>query len=289
MIRGRVLKGFILSVWIGVLVAVALFACSGDISRTANEGIADFLLRTHYRTLANPTPNQLLSTYLVHYQNPPPIRSLLDFTATNPLYIKHDPTGSQVLDREEYAQLFSKLTFQLRARCTAGNDLQKPEMELIIPTALGGTGKPEKVRLPSEVVSWLTKEKIRIDKQKQLDELIDTFILLIALGGFGNIIFLTRDFITGQNDILLSAYLFRPVLGAFLAVAIFIIDIVAHSVVSTAEITKIRHETLFLLALAAGLLSDHAYDVINTRSKLALERWGQKLNQRRERSTTGQS
>lgn len=80
---------------------------------------------------------------------------------------------------------------------------------------------------------------------------------------------------------MLSAYLFRPVLGAFLAVAIFIIDIVAHSIVSTAEITKIRHETLFVLALAAGLLSDHAYDMINTRSKLALEKWGQKLNERR--------
>ena len=58
---------------------------------------------------------------------------------------------------------------------------------------------------------------------------------------------------------MLSDYIFRPILGIFLAVAVFVVDILAHSIISTSSILEIRYEPLYILALGAGLLSETAY------------------------------
>jgi hypothetical protein len=44
--------------------------------------------------------------------------------------------------------------------------------------------------------------------------------------------------------------------------AMFVLDVLAHSVVSTSDILKVRHETLYILALSSGLLSEQAYEVV---------------------------
>ncbi|ETW93289.1 MAG: hypothetical protein ETSY1_39880 [Candidatus Entotheonella factor] len=92
------------------------------------------------------------------------------------------------------------------------------------------------------------------------------------IGTFGSVIFLVRDFINLEDEsrTTLSAYLLKPILGMFLAIAVFIVDILGHATISSASILQIRHETLYVLALAAGLLSEQTYAVVSSRAQMAL-------------------
>jgi hypothetical protein len=60
-----------------------------------------------------------------------------------------------------------------------------------------------------------------------------------------------------------------------LALAVFVVDILGHSLISTADILQIRHETLYVLALAAGLLSEQAYNVLLGKASDALNQFQQ--------------
>lgn len=93
------------------------------------------------------------------------------------------------------------------------------------------------------------------------------------IGTFGSVIFLVRDFIDVEAEArtTLSSYLLKPILGMFLAIAVFIVDILAHAAVSSGSILAVRHETLYVLALAAGLLSDQTYAVVSSRAQMALK------------------
>jgi hypothetical protein len=121
--------------------------------------------------------------------------------------------------------------------------------------------------------SWIQRRRDKADADKQVDELVNTFLLLIVLGAFGSMIFLTRDYIAKEVDTTISAYVFRPLLGMLLAVAMFVIDLLAHSFVSTADVASIRKEPLFILAFAAGLLSEPAYEIVHERAREALEKY----------------
>ena len=123
-----------------------------------------------------------------------------------------------------------------------------------------------------EIKSWVDRDRNRIDSVNAREELVDTFILLIVLGAFGSMIFLTRDYIEIDREMETSvaAYVFRPLLGIFLAIAMFVIDILLHSVISTAEMTQVRMEPLYLLAFASGLLSEQAYGAVHARAQKAL-------------------
>jgi hypothetical protein len=93
-----------------------------------------------------------------------------------------------------------------------------------------------------------------------------------VLGAFGALIFLIRDYITADQEKNLSDYIFRPVPGMFLAVAVFVVDILAHTVISSASILQIRYEPLYILALGAGLLSETAYDWVRRSADSAFTR-----------------
>ena len=124
-----------------------------------------------------------------------------------------------------------------------------------------------------EVQAWATRERERLDNLQERDELANTFVLLTVLGAFGSMIFLTRDYIEKEVSTSVAAYFFRPILGILLAVAMFVIDVLLHSVISTANIAEVRQEPLYLLGLSAGILSEQAYGVVQLRAKNVLENY----------------
>jgi hypothetical protein len=128
------------------------------------------------------------------------------------------------------------------------------------------------VDLPAEAVAWVDRDRKRLDAAKALDDLINTFLLLLALGAFGSLIFLTRDYIEKTPETKTSAYVFRPLLGMFLAMGIFIVDVFAHTLISGSKTTDIRPEPLYILSLAAGLLSERAYQYVSNFAQDALDR-----------------
>lgn len=129
------------------------------------------------------------------------------------------------------------------------------------------------INIPNQVLTWIQEERLRVTQEKQRHSLINTFFLLLVLGAFGSVIFLTKDYIERDINTLIAAYIFRPFLGMFLAVAVFLVDILAHSVISTADLLETRHETLYILALAAGMLSEQAYAAVSGRAQAALDRF----------------
>jgi hypothetical protein len=135
--------------------------------------------------------------------------------------------------------------------------------DIVPPVFRGPNFRESDIDLPPEAVLWVQqKKKVLIQKNNQLS-LLDTFVLLIILGGFGSWIFLVRSHINRDEESLgLRAYIYRPLLGMALALAVFIVDVSLHSVVSTAKMDQIRRETLILLAFAAGLLSEKTYQYV---------------------------
>ena len=176
--------------------------------------------------------------------------------------------------KEQYIELFDKIHLILKALVSDRNvvieqvtTFERP----LIPDAFVDKDKKfgQFETLPREVVAWIKEERLRQDNTKQSYALVNTFFLLMVIGAFGSLIFLMKDYIERQEDISIASLVFRPILGMFLAMAVFIVTIFGHTVVSTADILKIRAETLYLLALAAGLLSDEAYQYVR---KVASER-----------------
>jgi hypothetical protein len=129
------------------------------------------------------------------------------------------------------------------------------------------------VDLTPDVRTWIDSDRESNKAYLSKLKLIDTFVLLIIIGAFGSLIFLTRDYVMNEEEKMtpVSSYLFRPILGIFLAVSMFVVDIAANTVVSTSDILQVRRETLFVLALAAGLLSDKAYAFIDRKARGALD------------------
>ena len=228
------------------------------------------------------TPSEYLEGFLARFENPPPIAVILDAVAPNWRDIDvadHWPEDSGFTKskwvNEKYQSLFSKSLNVTRGYVNntnidpRGQDLEPSQ---IAPQLFLGITYQSKVRMPSEVVAWILSERQRIADEKDRLSLLNVFLLLAVLGAFGSLIFLTRDYIIRENKTTIAAYIFRPIFGILLAVAVFVVDILAHSLISTSDILQIRHESLYVLALAAGLLSEQAYSVL-------LERAGDALNQ----------
>lgn len=300
-ILGRMLKGIMLVAWICILVLLAILAANGKSTKAIEEienKIVQFFNPSYFKEpISDIYPSSILRWYLSHQkQPPPPLESLLDLIVKDPPWVDRDIASTfrkpgvkeEYYDvrRAEYVQeqcnaLFSKVDSILRA-IVSDRSLDPKSLYINIPEVpqvfkdRAGAKQETKIVLPQVLASWVVEQRVREDNQKQRDALVDTFLILIVLGAFGSLIFLTKDYIECDVETTLAAYFFRPILGMFLALAIFVIDMVAHSLISTADILKIRHETLYILALAAGLLSDQAYTVVSIRAQAALEKWKEK-------------
>jgi hypothetical protein len=172
--------------------------------------------------------------------------------------------------RQRYLQLFNNLDNWLESQVVLFNERDDNQfLNVIIPLEFSGKSKStsESIMLPDTVLSWFKQRRIKQTQRQSMLKLVDTFALLIVLGAFGSLIFLVWEYINGTKDTSFAAFCFRPVLGAFLAVAMFILDLSMHSVLSDSDMWAIRLEPLYLVALGAGLLSDQAYSILRDKSK----------------------
>jgi hypothetical protein len=191
---------------------------------------------------------------------------------------------------EKYGKLSNQ--FERRLRSLAKNEPEDTKTAFLDPPILlaefkGKVKIPEArvVELSPETLDWIADERIRIEKGKKAKALLGAFFLLSALGALGALIFLIRDYTYSVNDNNLRVYIFQPILGIFLAVAVFIVDILAHSVISTASVLEIRYEPLYILALGAGLMSEKAYDAIRRRADSAFDQYAKKDSENETVST----
>jgi len=304
----RLVKGVLLAAWIAVLAILAVEAATGRASFLVSHlwelGSFSFI---GLAPSGAASPREQLQSYLVDYKNAPPIATVLDQVLTNPSWSDRDVASryrgpaepenqprlagesmKQRWVREQYSELFAKIDRKLNA--IASEKTSDPKLAMItieIPEAFRTPKEPHarEVSLPTDAQLWISQTRIRLAAEQDRDALINTFFLLIVLGAFGSLIFLTKDYIEIKEGIGLAAYLFRPILGMFLAVSMFVIDVVANSLVSTASILQIRHETLYLLAFGGGLLSEQAYKAVSLRAEAALE----KLRSKPDREEDSQS
>lgn len=297
-ISQRLFKGVILAAWIGLLVWLAGLAASGK----ASQSILELFRPSPYDYLDSDTSqNQLLAAYLSKYDDDsrPPIEAILDLIIKNPSWNERDISlqfpeqrPNEKNDnysyenrrsrwvREHSFALFGRVDSILKS-IVSDKSADPKELSISIPEIpavykVNISKQPASINLPRSVAAWVADQRLRDEATKQRNSLIDTFFILIVLGAFGSLIFLTKDYIQDDVKTNLAAYFFRPILGIFLSVAIFVIDMVAHSVISTADILKMRHETLFVLALAAGLLSEQAYAIVSYRAQNALNKLKEK-------------
>jgi hypothetical protein len=146
----------------------------------------------------------------------------------------------------------------------------------IIPNSFKGLLKEDKISLPEVAVNWMRNQR-DIDKNELLKaKLVNTFFVLLTLGAFGSVVVLIKDFISGSNNTPFLSYIFRPILGMFLAMAVFLLDVLAHSLISTSAIETIRMEPLYVLGFAAGVLAEQAYGIILTKAQFSLDSFKEK-------------
>jgi hypothetical protein len=278
-VSSRFVRGFLLIVWICGLSLVALGSLEGSLANlilsrglgAQSEGPRFYSMPRFdqqpgalARCLTGP---ELLTRFRLFQDKSPPIDALLDVILPNWATIRR-PSSGQCTDEEDqtevqaYQSLFSKVAERMRSIARSeSTDLKTFVVDVtILPPEFQSTLNSSDIKLPLEVQDWVVQERTRIKASAQAHALVGTFLLLSVLGAFGALIFLIRDYITLDEERTLGDYLFRPVLGIFLAVAVFVVDVLAHSIISTSSILEIRYEPLYILALGAGLLSEKAYD-----------------------------
>lgn len=302
------LRGGILCVWILVLALVAIYSLGDKLSEMLLDGVNDSVnyeewlgwdpLHQFYDETGAQIPGLVVACPSVHELegilsygnegNPLPVTAALSQIdpgwEAKAIYFRAGAKPGDVyttcdydnalLIYKRYEALRSAFEKELRAIASEENvDIKTATINV---AALFGDNKSKRelVDLPVTAKNWLKRERA-ITKQKQDSlALLSTFMRLSILGAFGAIIFLIRDFTTPQGKTLpLSTYIYRPFLGILLAIAVFVVDIMTHSVISTASILQIRPEPLYVLALAAGLLSERVYDVIQIKARGAIDEY----------------
>jgi hypothetical protein len=278
-------KGAILILWIATLIWGAVAAVNGKSSKLILSYFGDSFFDNTQVENKN-SPRAWLVDYSKMLVGRLPLASLLE--SALPGWDKND--YSPKLSHDDYVDLFDRATDRLYSySADAKFDPSSGQIGTdFVPSAFRQNRTLDKViNLTPDVRTWIESDRESNKAYLSKLKLIDTFVLLIIIGAFGSLIFLTRDYVMNQEEKMtpLSSYLFRPILGIFLAVSMFVVDIAANTVVSTSDILQVRRETLFLLALAAGLLSDKAYAFIDRKARGALEGIGSDAARKKGLST----
>ena len=279
------LKNTLIVIWMISLIGLGLTAMTGSVYRLYDDvrtAVISFV-----RLLSDApkdTSDKLLEVYIIkHYSNlnaAPPLAVVLDHLQLEPPWRRcvsppSKDDGERHCTRDVYHPLFQKVAARLHALAatTPTGSSQEASFQDFIPPPSFNMSNDKKIDLPVEAYQWLQEERKRIQENALIISLFDTFFLLIVLGGFGSLIFLIREHQENDQAIPIKAYVYRPILGMSLALAIFIADASLHALISSADIENIRKETLLLLALSAGLVSEQAYSAIYYKAKEAIEKF----------------
>lgn len=292
----RITKGMLLALWIPILIVLAVTAASNNAAPAITkmvDGIfsSDTTQKSPNKIKKDTSPSNILEEYLSFQRmSGLPIRAVLNFFVTDWQRFNmadkypHKSSSEDEIDDwvfTEYILLFDSIRDELN-EIAAYYDLDPKEaaidaqlFSIYGPDRL----KDQKPKLPATVINWIQWERERLLSKKAKEELIDRLLLVTVLGAFGSMVFLTRDYITMRDTPAgLSAYIFRPVLGMFLALATFVVNVMAYTVLAEGRVDQIRSETLYILAFTAGLLSEQVYKSLGKKAKIALDGEPQKSN-----------
>ncbi len=289
----RLTKGVLLLLWIAFLGFMASLAWTGRVSDYIAGSFSNYVsiddsVSGYYEARS---PAALLDWYMfelgLFQDDVPPIGDILyeaknDWTRLDFIQLAssggEDGIGSAgatspdiSIDHRlvaEYWSLFNDVTRKLNALARSWDGRSEPVVisSVAFPTAdpdeTDISGEAKDVSLPDSAKAWLVREKARIQSELERVSLLDTFALLLVLGAFGSLIWLTNDYVKHEVTTRMSAYIFRPVLGMLLALAMFVVNLSLHGVLSDSPMESMRSETLYALAFAAGLLTEQAYGMV---------------------------
>jgi hypothetical protein len=277
----KLAKGLILMGWIVLLSVSSWYALYFGIANIIAKMSVDRIISIESRDLSkcHATLSNRLQCFIadndLNSRGSPPLESMLRAVGFESLQLRE---STQDQKDEAYDVLFRMTRDTLIAHASSDKPTQADisYRELIpgyflLPEIAGPQGTA-KVLVPVDVKLWMEDYAQRAEAENRKIRLMDTFIILLVLGAFGSLIFLTKDYLLPNEKGGLSAYIFRPILGMFLALAMFVLDMAAHAVLSNASFQEVRQETLYLLAFAAGLLSEHAYGLLLKRAEEVLDR-----------------
>jgi hypothetical protein len=257
---GRILKGIVLMVFIGVLAEVALEALQGTFSeRLLN-------LRTRQTATIGPgvadsceTPNGVFTRWQRTNRGTNAAGLTLDAVWPGWRSRQNDTTCEPSIWQADWFATFSHIDGALyRMILDPSFDVKAQDVtDLILP-------EPKKTdasfngRLPLPVQQWVLSERSK-------RTLTDIVVLLVVIGMLGSLIYLIVGFISPEDVPSMRDLIFRPILGAFLAIGVFVANVGVLGVTSTGGLWEIRPESLYLLALGAGLFTDRVYEYLRSR------------------------
>ncbi|MEM6601948.1 MAG: hypothetical protein AAF649_11230 [Verrucomicrobiota bacterium] len=165
----------------------------------------------------------------------------------------------QILPEKLRPQNFDQ-SLQARLKHNGPNNDNNPELEEFPLTGIG--------------VNWIESEAQKYNQVQFTKDLLNTFMLLLVLGALGSLIFLLQDFLSfDEHGRSVYDYLFRPFFGMFLSLASFVVVVASQSLISdNINVDKLDRGPLYLLALAAGLLSEKAYNRLKIFSEESLDK-----------------
>ena len=119
------------------------------------------------------------------------------------------------------------------------------------------------------------------------------FLLTLCMGALGSLLYITRDYLVGQNKRKFSWYLFRPLLGMVTALAVYILAIAGQITISEGGVPgatggQLNPYFISFLAIISGLLSEQAIERIRLMGRTVLkidtgegdrERWAVQLKE----------
>jgi hypothetical protein len=279
----RLAKGLVLALWIFFLLVFALLAATGNFTSLVAESAKRLCSKSEppseraAQTRVESDPSATLDEYMrsVADQPPPPIVAVLDLLVQDPSWTERAKKLSDAGRDEQCRQLFRSVHDRLKVihpRSQSEKD-KGAEVGFFVPEAFRPKdgGMIRQVSLPPEADSWIEEYWSLKEAEKKRAALIDQFVLLNVLGAFGSLIFLTEKYIKGREPGL-AAFAFRPVLGMFLAFAMFVLHMASHALVSNAHYLEMRPETLYLLAFSGGLMSEQVYALVVKRLESTIQR-----------------
>ncbi len=299
----RIFKGLMIFVWLIALIEASYISYSDNTNEALTKihgvlvaGFQKISRRDDKPTDLKSSPHGYLDQYLfeTYDRNPPPFSLILT---------KLVPSWDDGADNSKHYQiLFHSLSTRIDSfvNSTDGELKTMSITSNIIPWSFRSIdqkrittkGADSDSRILSimvsdypELLTWIKRERERQELKMKRESLADTFLILIVLGALGSLIFLTRNYIVEEKFIYsddpelrkkvmpVSAFILQPVLGMMLALAMFIIDLLTHSVISSSSIIEIRKEPLFIFAFAAGLMSEKAYAILEIRMDAWLKKY----------------
>lgn len=283
-----VTKGFILVAWIVLLVYAASLAATRQVYPTLvkmpdtfrgyiNGGPADEGKKNYRKIFEINSVWGLLQSYETKAPAPV-ISSILDlgfprWDDARKVY-EHGQFAGMDGVCDAYCRLFESVDNYLNA-VVLSKDFDPTKARIshgIAPPVFKFSASNEEIAVPAVAVSWINSMRERLEKDEQLSNLIDSFFIMLVLGAFGSMVFLIKDFLYGEVRVKVAQYVFRPVLGMFLAMTVFLMDILTHSVLSTASIEALRLEPLFFLGIVSGMLAEQTYGVIYARAQKVIKK-----------------